>query len=249
MFKNKKWLTLSALAAIVLAVGLVSFFAIEGSVSADELTPEDPEEVLPGEGLGFGPAGRGGRMPRYGGEVFLQSIADQSGIALEDLQTAVENRERLEVILSDAGFTAEEIDTMFYNAEIAVIDQGVVDGKITEDQAADMKQRLDDAIARRAAAEETRSAIGDLWQTTLSEKLGLSVEEMQSLFSETRDEVIQKALDQGLITEEQAQQWLENHEDGMPFFGGRGNHRMPGMGQPGFDNGGMRGMPFDDTDS
>lgn len=243
MTHNKKWFTFSALAAAVLVVGLVSFFVIDGTVSADELTPEDPETILPGEGFG-----RGGRMAHFGSEVFLQSIADQSGITLEDLQTAMDNHERLETLLSDAGFSTEEIESMFYTAQIAVIDQSVADGTLTDEQAATLKQRLDDAIARRAEAQATHSAINELWQNTLSQKLGLSVEEMQSLFGESRDEVIQQALEQGLITEEQAQQMLENDPGEMPFFGGRGNRRMPRMGQPGTEDSNLRGMPFGNSE-
>jgi hypothetical protein len=72
---------------------------------------------------------------------------------------------------------------------------------------------------------------------------------MQSLFGETRDEVIQQAVEQGLITEEQAQQWLDNHAGELPFFGGRGNRRTPGgMGMPGQDESGMRGMPCGESD-
>lgn len=251
MFRKKKWLTITALITIVLAVGLVSFFVIDGTVSADELTPEDPDEALPGDGIGIGPMGRGGRMAWAGSEVFLQSIADQSGIALEDLQTAIQDHQGLETILSDAGFSEDEINTLFYNAGIAVIDQGVADGKISEEQAAIMKEHLDAGITRRSENEIDHSALQDLWQSTLSEKLGLSIDELQSLFTEARDEMIQKALEQGLITEEQAQHWLEDSSNvmPMPFFGGRGNHRMPGMGQPGLNGSDLRGMPFEDTDS
>ncbi|NSW54016.1 MAG: hypothetical protein HPY85_16055 [Anaerolineae bacterium] len=247
MKTNNKWLTLTMLAAAVLAVGLISFFAVEGTVHADEITPEDPEEVLPGECFPYNRR----QAWRYGGEIFLQSIADQSGIALEDLQTAIEERQRLETVLSEAGFSDDEIKDMFRTAEIAVIDQGVADGKITEEQAEQMKTRLDEMIALREERQANRSALHGLWQSTLLEKLGLTLEEWQSILGETRDEVIEQALEQGLITEEQAQQWRENQfgEDGfgmgMPFGfggerGGRGG-RMP--------HGGMFGLPYDDTDS
>jgi polyhydroxyalkanoate synthesis regulator phasin len=139
--------------------------------------------------------------------------------------------------------------SMFHTAQVAVIDANVADGSLTDEQAATLKQRLADAIARRAEAQANHGAINELWQKTLSEKLGLSIEEMQSLFGETRDEVIQQAMEQGLLTEEQARQWLENHDSGMPFFGGRRNRQMPGgMGRPGADDSNLRGMPFGDTE-
>jgi hypothetical protein len=103
MMKKNQWFKISALAAAVLIVGLAIFTAVDGTVSADEITPNDPNEIVPGEGFGRGPAGRGGRGSDYGSEVFLQSVADQSGIALEDLQAALENRERLETVLTMPG--------------------------------------------------------------------------------------------------------------------------------------------------
>ena len=92
------------------------------------------------------------------------------------------------------------------------------DGEDTEAQ--DDAQTEDDAGEAESAMpgvrvwrfREGRGALGGDGQELLAEALGISVEELQAAHEELRAAVIEQALDEGLITEAQAEQLLEgNH--------------------------------------
>ena len=240
---NKKWRKLGLIALAFVMVGALAFVAVEGRVSADEGEPEDPEAGFPFSGFGPGPnhpaRDRAAQFMRYGREEYLQSIADQSGIALEDLQTALDERTPLRVVLSEEGFSEEEIDEMLLNAQYAIIDKAVEEGRITEEEAVERKARLEELDEARAGWQANREEYHELWLETISEKTGISVEELeaaqeegtlhdvlaesmtedevQALIEETRQELVDQALAEGLITEEQAEAWLNrvNHR-GLP---------------------------------
>ncbi len=237
--KNKKWRKFGLIALAFVMVGALAFVAVEGRVSADEGEPEDPETGFPFSGFGPGPnhpaRDRAARFMRYGREEYPQSVADQSGIALEDLQSALYERTPLRVVLSEEGFSEEEIDEILLNAQYAIVDKAVEEGRITEEEAVENKEKLAELDEAREEWQANREEYHELWLETISEKTGISVEELeaaqedgtlhelleenmtedeaQTLIEETRQELVDQALAEGLITEEQAEAWLNrfNH--------------------------------------
>ena len=172
---------------------------------------------------------------RYGREAYLQSVADQSGIALEDLQAAQDNRVALNEVLSEAGFNEDEIDEILLNAQYAIVDQSVTDGRLTAEEAAERKAQLAELAETRVEWQANREAYHTAWLELLAEKTGLSVEELeaaqeagtpihqlleesmtveeaQALIDETRQELLDQAVAEGLITPEQAENWQNRPE-------------------------------------
>ena len=244
--KRNKWYLM---AAALLMVGVLSFFAVNGTVSADELTPDDPEDVDTDSMPRMW--GRGGRHYSYNSEVFWQSISDQSGISVDDLQTSLDEGERLTAVLSDAGFSADEIAAMIHAAQLAVIDQAVIDGKLTAEEAETVKTRMEERAAAAAERRELGDALHDYYLAAVSEAADISVEDLQTGLDEgkrmgelleesmTADEAlalrqaawtaaVEQALADGAITQEQADA-LQNG----PMMGGgmgRGGRGQRGMG-------------------
>lgn len=244
--KRNKWYLM---AAALLMVGVLSFFAVNGTVSADELTPDDPEDV----DTGWMPRmwGRGGRHYGYDSEVFWQSISDQSGISVDELQREANEGERLMTVLSDAGFGTEEIAAMIHTAQLAVIDQAVIDGTLTAEEAETIKTRMEERAAAAAERRVLNEALHDYYLAAVSEASGISVDDLQTGLDEgkrmselleesmTADEAlalrqaawtaaVEQALADGAITQEQADA-LQNG----PMMGGgmgRGGRGQRGMG-------------------
>ena len=164
--------------------------------------------------------------------------------------------EERDAALADAlGITVEELATAKETAHETLIQQAVEDGKITQEQA--------DAIL---SGEGLRSVLKDVFnkddmQTAVANALGLSVEELEAAYAEGKsikdiaeeqgvelsdvqeavqaahEAAIQQAVEDGLITQEQADQ-LQNRR------GGFGNHGGPrGKGGARFGDGQSQGQP------
>ncbi|HET59411.1 MAG TPA: hypothetical protein ENN32_03490 [Chloroflexi bacterium] len=147
--KKNHWKLLLFVTLAFLLTGSLVLLAMEGVVLADETDPEDPEEPIwqcpPGLAIAARRSARGRSMRylHYDHETMLESLAEQSGIDIALLTEAVENREDFTELLSEAGFTEEEVVEMVMNAHIAVIEQMLEDGVISEEQAEKMRQRAD----------------------------------------------------------------------------------------------------------
>ncbi len=249
--KNTKWLNLGLAVIAILLVGALAFVVVGDQVFAadgDDPEVEPTDEVDEDDGL-FGGFGPGSNHPirekvrhffGYGKTAMLASIAEQTGIAVEELEAALADRVRLEDYLTDAGNSEGEIDEILLNAQYAVIDQAVDEGKLTDEEAAEAKQKAADFAAQREEWAANREAYHQIWVDLIAEKSGLdaadveaalgyggnvhqlleesfSQEEAHAIIEEAWSEMIDQALAEGLITEEQAEQ-LAAH---APFSGDR----------------------------
>jgi hypothetical protein len=70
------------------------------------------------------------------------------------------------------------------------------------------------------------------FKTAISEALGVSVEEYEAAETQAQEEVLEQAVDEGWLTEEQAEQKREWMAEGLPGRGAKGFMR-PGMGPRG----------------
>lgn len=160
--QKKSWKILLFITIAFLLTGSLVLLAVETVVLADEIDPEDPEEpnwqCPPGLAIAARRSARGRSMRylQYDREVMLESLAEQSGIDIELLREAAENREDFTELLGEAGFTEEEIVDMVMNAHIAVIEQMLEDGAISEEQAEKMRQRADFGSMVPCKGENTR---------------------------------------------------------------------------------------------
>jgi hypothetical protein len=124
MFKKNHIVILAA----VLIVGAIAFFSAPDTVYAQDLTPEQPAPLRQARGLRT-------RSMIFDNTVFIDSIAEQTGISVEELQSDSFARASVAVVLSEAGFDDEAIQDIFETAVEAVLAQALADGTITAEQA------------------------------------------------------------------------------------------------------------------
>lgn len=138
MNKTVKFVGIALVA--VLALGLAAFGGI-AAASAQTVTPT-PNTPLEGGGRGpRGPHGPGGDLGGLIDEATHQSIlAEALGISVEELQTALAAGKTLQDIATAKGMDAATLQTNLETARNKVIDQLVMDGKLTQAQADALKQ-------------------------------------------------------------------------------------------------------------
>lgn len=239
--KKSNLLKIGLAAFAVMLVGVMALSNVEGQVFADDGDmPVDTETPGNGNmGADRGPADRGRGGMRFGSDVYLASIAEQTGIAVEDLQAALDDHVRLEDVLIEAGFTTEEVDEIMLNAQYAQIDQAVADGRMTEENAAEVKANLAERAEQHQLWETNDEIIHDVWVAAVAENSGLNVaeieaaldagstmsqflqenftaEEAQTILQTSWTQAIDQALADGLITDEQAALMADH----VPFAGG-----------------------------
>ncbi|MEE4193715.1 MAG: hypothetical protein V2J07_00820 [Anaerolineae bacterium] len=249
--KKTKWMNLGLVVIAIMLVGVLAFvvagepvFAADGDDPEIEPTDDVDENdgLFSGSGPGPNHPGREsyGRFLRYGKEAMLASIAEQTGISVEELESVLADRVRLEDFLMEAGYSEAETDEILLNAQYAVIDQAVAEGKLTDEEAAEAKLKAADFAEQRQEWAANREAYHQIWVDLIAEKSGLdpadieaalgyggnvhqlleesfSKEEAHAIIEEAWSEMIDQALAEGLISEEQADQ-LAAHP---PFNGDR----------------------------
>jgi formaldehyde-activating enzyme involved in methanogenesis len=193
-FKTGRWKLVSIAGGAALAVVLATAWLLAGTsvASASEVTAADVQFVAqsatgPGllrEGyLGHGGWGRGGA---FGDQIdYQQLLADALGINVDQLQAAYEN------------------------ARTAAIQQAVEQGLITQEQADEMLvwggfggRGFGFFGFRHAPKDVTGGTIDE--EALLAQALNISVDDLQAAREEANQAAIAQAVEQGIITQEQA---------------------------------------------
>ena len=205
--KNKwtKTLLISALAVMVMAVGVVGVFA-----QADDAAPADEEvPTVPS----FHGRGRGG-FPHGAGGDRQADLAAALGITVEELEAAQQEAHaaRIEQLVEDGTLTRDEANLML---AMSALKQNI-------DKGAMMANALGLTVDEFEAAREDGSLRELLANTTPAELQ----EKMQAAF----ETALQDAVANNVITSEQADLIRENMADGFGFGGhhGFGGHARPG---------------------
>lgn len=183
---------------------------------------------------------RGGRLPFGLGEpggmenpVDREALlAEALGISVEELQAAQEQAFELglEDAIANGNLTAEQADLM--RAQRALKDY--------IDREALTAQALGISVEELQAARDEGTRIPDLL-----DELGLTAEEFRTTLQAAHEAALQQAVEDGVITAEQAEA-LQNAPGRMPGFGGRGGRG----GHPGGGRGGaFPQMPFGDGEA
>jgi len=234
--KNRKmWLILPLIGGLVvaLALGVMAFTpGVAANISQSPLLEEDDtDETFPWKG-GFG----GFRGFMRGGRFGFGTSFDYDAFIAEEL-----------------GVSDSELQAARQAAQEAALDQAVAEGIISAEQAElikagqalrqyiDHQEILNQALGIDAADLEAAREDGKSLPYLFGE-LGLEPEEIQAALQSAYEDAIQEAVDDGVITDSQAEQLQENG------FGGRG-FGMRGFGfhgHGGFPHPGLRIAPDND---
>lgn len=200
--------------------------AIEQAVDAGLLTREQADQILEGNfgfrGFGmFGHHGFGhhGFGPLDGDGIDLDALlADALGISVEDLQTARDKAHAAAIAeLVDGGYlTQEQADLMAARQAL----KDYVDGDEL------VAEALGISLADLQAAREEGTSL-----SALLEESGLTYAEFAQARQDAYEAAVQQAVDDDVLTQEQAEQILSGGGIGGHGFrgpGGFGRHGVPG---------------------
>lgn len=135
--KNKK---------IVLTLALTFAIGIGATAYAAGTSPApNRNNVCQSQGMGMGYGA--GRISNFRGYDILSTLLKNKGVSDEDINAALDSGKSLHDLLNDKGVTDEEIKNFMAEEKSKSIDQAVVDGKITKEQAETMKTNIKENTA------------------------------------------------------------------------------------------------------
>jgi hypothetical protein len=229
----KKWLAIGVIVGIVALVGALGWSAV--AFAQGPMNGPMWGQGGPGGGPRFGPGGFGG-PPAFG--------RDELGMGPGFGPGGFGERIDHQALLAEAlGITVEELQAAQEQAHAAAIQQAVDEGLITQEEADQMTARMQlrsyldpEALMAKALGitEQELQAARDEGKpiAVLIYELGLDPATVRTQMQTAREEAIQQAVTDGVITQEQADQILAG-----PAFGGPGGfggpHRGGGFGGPG----------------
>ena len=223
----KRTLVIGALAAaIVTVLGLTAFSFANAASGFDK----------PAAQVFNRPEGHEGKEPGPLGTYMQEAAAEILGVSVEELEEARGDREAMEAIFEAAGLTPEAFKEAMETALPGVVEQALEDEAITAEQAETI---LENGLRRpgRRPGHKSRRGFGPLNPYVLevsAEILGMEVEDVQaaiedgtsmkdlikeadvtlldyrSALDEATPGIVEQALEDGEITEEQAERILEN---------------------------------------
>jgi formaldehyde-activating enzyme involved in methanogenesis len=200
IFKTKRWKLISILSGVTLVVAVtgVSLFVGTSVARAAPLTANDLQAITQsstGPGLlGEGYLTHGGWGRGLGGSIdYQQLLADALGISVDQLQAAYET------------------------ARTAAINQAVKEGLITQEQADEMlvwgglgRRGFDFFGFGRHPKGVSSSTIDE--EALLAQALNITVDQLQAARDKANEAAIAQAVEQGIITQEQADQMLSQQK-------------------------------------
>ena len=191
-----------------------------------------------GESNVFGRVGKGGFGSRdKDGTVWQTTFAEALGIPVEQLEERLTGGETIRSLVEESGLDTTDFQTALQAARAEMLQQAVAEGNITQEQAEQMTDRQSELNVFGHSGKGgfgLRDKDSTVWQTTLAEVLGIPVEqleerlaggetirtlveesgldmaEVQTALQAARAEMLQQAVADGSITQEQAGRML-NH--------------------------------------
>jgi hypothetical protein len=198
-----------------------------------------------------GPGGPGGRGPADGEgplhDLMVSEMAAALGMSAEDLQARLDDGERFSDIAAEAGYEGEDFFALMDEVHTAVVEEGLAQGLITQEQA-DMMSQGPGGFGPGRMGGIGDGVLHDYMTAALADVLGISVDDLEasrdagetlmdiaaslnidtdslpSLLQSAHQAALEQALADGVITQEQYDQF----QQGGP--GGMGGGRRGGMG-------------------
>ena len=244
--------------ALSLVFGAYATFA-QTDDSGDDNAPaagsEDTQPAFPGNGNGGkrGPRGFDGERPDRSDQ--KEAFAEALGVTVEELEAAHESVRvaAIEQAVADGVLTQEQADEILSNENGPRVGKHVLTGV---DGNALLAEELGITVEElEAARDEVNAArLADMVESgVLTEEQAemleaqravrdyLDTDAIQEAVQAAHEAAIEAALADGAITQEQADQMIENLENGLGQggrgFGGGGHHGGPRGGQGGYGQG------------
>jgi lambda repressor-like predicted transcriptional regulator len=218
-------ITFGMLAALLVAL------SISGTVAAQELPPDEGNAAPTWHRGGFRPVGGRPWLPPQG----LDIVAEVLDMEPDEVRDALADGQTFEELAAAADMTLDELVDAFKELSIERIEQAAADGKLDEDRAANMIEQIEQAeglppfVRRRMAPfhaavnladalgmtpQELRDALAE-GQTIaeLAEEQGMSLDELVEVLVAPALERTEQAVDNGRITQERADEMVENLSD------------------------------------
>lgn len=265
MSKFRKYIGIATLVVVVAAFGFTAL------VSAQEGTP--PAGGDGGRHLGQPRSGQGqgpkGWMSEYSDE--LQAAkAEALGLSVEELDAAKAEGKKLDEIAAEQGVAIEDLQAAMQSAQADILAQAVADGALTQEEADKIAEHMANGRGRGHGSRGKRQGRGgpeisnpgwikdyqDDLQSALANVLGLSVEELDAARTEgvklgeiaaeqgveledvkaamqsAYEDVLAQAVADGALTQEEADAIAEHKAEGNGRCGGHNGPRgnRPGRG-------------------
>ncbi|MFN8485743.1 MAG: hypothetical protein U0768_22095 [Anaerolineae bacterium] len=144
--------------ALTTAVKAAAKDAVASELAAGRITQDQATQMNTridawqfGQGLPLGHGGKGGPGgpggPGFGGQAVFDAAAKALGMTSADLQTALQSGQTLSAIAQSKGVSADTVKAAIVAAKKAEVDAAVTAGRLTADQATQMKQQIDQEAA------------------------------------------------------------------------------------------------------
>ena len=258
MRKFSKVIVLAVVAGLLI-IGGTAVFAQEDEAVEPQPFVETVPKPQPGprsdrldQGMGCG----NGRFLEHR-EQMNEIIADALGITVEELQAAQADGKNLPALAEELGVDITVVQEALKIARVEALEQAVEDGTITQEEADAVLERLDQKellhqiinpeIIKEAVAEALGITVEELDAAReekrlpeLLEELDMDISDLQAAREAAKEAAVQQAIDDGLITQEQADDILNferrpfgRHSRGFhggPHSGLRGQGRFQGNG-------------------
>ena len=236
--------------AVFALAGAVLFYSDSASAQvvedgSAEVQPEEQTERPQREGRQRNNRTRSG----LSNEEKVQVVADTLGITVEDVEAAREDGMSYEELAVANGSSIEALEDAIFDATVAKVNELVESGDLTEEEGAAIIAKLelmqlkseiiDEDVLAQAAADaigvtvaEVEAAIEAREYSELLEENDVTREDVREAVQAAKDQMIDDAVANGDITEEQAEQLRDGGRDN-----GRGGNGRNGRGGRGGNSG------------
>lgn len=161
-------------------------------------------------------------------ELFLENLAEALGTTSDDLQSRIESGEKLPDIAAEYGYEGEALKELMDSVKQATVDEALAEGLITEEEAEKILAHSGRKGSGRRGG-KGNPILREYFINNLAEALGLSVdelkaikedgqtledlgyseEELKEIFQQAREDAIEEALADGVITEEEVEKFQD----------------------------------------
>ena len=191
---------------------------------------------------------RGGLRGIIDREEMHEVVADALGITVEELEAYHENGTRLPEIAEELGVDIDSVKATIEAAKTDAVNQAVADGEITQEQAdqllsgegrrggrGGLMAQIFDRDAKHAVVANALGITVDELEAyhedgtrlpEIAEELGVDIESVKAAVETAKTDAVNQAVEDGTITQEQADQLLS----GEGRRGGRGGRGPGGRG-------------------